>query len=460
MLISFLLCSCSGNRDSEKADVGAKVYIESDNALDLCIYNTDTLNPLKTSAKHNAEVLSLLYDSLFTVTSSFEAIPNVCESFTVSENGLVYSFKIRNNIKFQNGKTLSAKDVTRSIESIMSSDGYYKSRLDMIRYTAFSDTHVRIHLNRPTENFCVLLDFPILYNGGDYQKKDNILYSVPSGSGLYLVSEYFINKKISLSINKNHHSGDMPFIENINIHIAPDISTAISMFESGQIDMMTGDAIDYEHYTLSKSLSYKEYNDTDLVFIGINTDDKKTFSKDVRAYISEELSKVDLSDIPYSKSASFPVHPDADNSNFIFEKASVQNFKDTNGNGIVEEKSNELSFELLVNKDNPKKVFLAERIKSSLIKSGINIKIRAFSFEKYKEKIASSDYDLFLGEFSLLPNFDTLNLKRLVNFSELSDIPFGCLYFKNGVLIYSKTIKIDKIETLNPYKSVVLFNLS
>ncbi len=423
-----MLCSCGQNTND--AGANAIVHVENDEFLDLCIYNTDTLNPLKTSARHNAEVLSLLYDSLFSVTQNFEAIPDICESYTVSQNGLVYSFKIRKNVKFQNGKELTPKDVSKSINTIISSDGYYKKRLYMIKDYAFSNTHVRISLNRPVENFCALLDFPILYNGGEMSDEKNILSSIPSGSGIYSVTDYSVNKKITLSVNKNHHSGHMPYIEKININIVPDRKTIISMLEAGQIDMICGYAVGLDSYTPAKSLSYKEYNDTNLVFVGINTDDKVTYSSDFRAYLKSLLSKIDFSDIPYAE--------DAEN---LVVKSKID--------------SEKTSFELLVNKDNPKKVYLAEKIKSSLINSNINIKIRAFGFEKYKEKIKSSDYGLFLGETMLLPNFDTEDLKHIVPFSESSDIPIANLYFKNGVLLYQNFLEVFEIQTLNPYKNII-----
>lgn len=461
ILASVIFCSCSDT--SKEADAGAEVYQKTDNSLNLCIYNTDTLNPLKTSARHNAEVLSLLYDSLFSVTQKFEAVPDICESFSVSNDGLVYSFKIRDNIKFQNGKPLTAKDVSKSLNTIISSGGYYKNRLFMVTRTAFSDTHVRIHLDRPVKNFCVLLDFPILYNGGEKDDENDILSKIPSGSGIYSVSEYSVNKKIALTVNKNHHSGHMPYIENININIVPDRKTAVSMLESGQIDLITGDAIDIENYTPAKSLSYKEFNDTKFVFVGMNTDNDVTYSKDVRAYISQVLSETDLSDIFHNRKSHSFVHPDA-TGNFRSQKADMSEWKDKDGDGILEKenskKTEKLSFELLVNKENPEKVYLAEKIKQALTSSGINIKIRGYDFKRYTEKIRTFDYELFLGETILLPNFDEDNLKNLFNISKSSEIPVSSLYFKNGVIIYQDVLKIPEIKMLNPYKNIVFFELS
>ena len=106
--ISIVLLSSCLKSEINEAMNDAEVYISTDETLDLCIYNIDTLNPLKTSAKQNAEVLSLLYDSLFIVSSDFTAIPSLCESFAVSKDGLVCTAKIKNGVYFQNGKKLTS----------------------------------------------------------------------------------------------------------------------------------------------------------------------------------------------------------------------------------------------------------------------------------------------------------------------------------------------------------------
>lgn len=55
---------------------------------------------------------------------SGELIPAVAESYTISEDGTVYTFKIRKGIKFHNGNPLDVKDVEFSLKRMSGKDGF------------------------------------------------------------------------------------------------------------------------------------------------------------------------------------------------------------------------------------------------------------------------------------------------------------------------------------------------
>ncbi len=515
------LCSCSGKnstgsekakeRGTTEAAAKAEAWVNNDDILDLCIYNTDTLNPLKTSVKHNAEVLSLLYDSLFTAQSDFSAAANLAESFSVSPDGLTFTVLIRSGIKFSNGNALTSTDVAASINAILTSDGYYKSRLGMIKGAAAKGDSVEIYLKEPTANLCVLLDFPILPEGGTKEEytKGGVLNSIIPGSGLYELTQYNVNKEIHLRLNRSHHSGTMPFIETITIHMASDRKTAVSMLENSRIDMLTGYAADIETYTPRKKLNYTAYNGCRFVFLGMNTKEKESNTAKVRNTIASAINREDILSVGNLNAvmSSLPVHPGA----YLFSSdtdlyginqsgagglLAAEGWTDSDSNGILDKtvsnKKYELSFELLTSADSPTKTLIAESIRKSLSALGINVKIRSLPFETYRAKIASGDYELFLGETELLPNFDFNDILTLSKMSQtdgaLSDAvkrsqsaidsmtqkenysqilslycgqrPVAGLYFKNEILLSDECVKAESISTLNPYKSVHTWSIS
>lgn len=509
LLLAFpLLCSCSGRdesggTDSAEAAAKAEVSVGTDDVLDLCIYSTDTLNPLKTAVKHNAEVLSLMYDSLFTVSSDFSAVPDVCESYSLSADGLTFTAQIKNGITFQNGAPLTPADVAASISAILSSDGYYKSRLSTVKSATAKGSSVEIRLKAPTANLNVLLDFPILPEGGSGEAyaKGDILSAVIPGSGLYQLKEYATNKEIQLEVNRSHHSGVMPYIQNITVHMAPDRETAVAMLENSRIDMLTGYAADIDNYTFRKNLNYQAYNGCRFVFLGMNDDDTETNTPKVRSAISAAINREDIlsSGNINGVISSVPVHPGASlysaetdlygiNQPGAGGLLAAEGWADSDSNGVldktVQKKTYELSFELLTNADKPTKTLIAESIRKSLSSIGVNVKIRSVPFETYSSKIAEGDYDLFIGETELLPNFDFADILSITNYrkddalqeavksvkltddaevqrrnySELLSLycaarPAAGLYFKNELLIFDGTINASGISTLNPYKS-------
>lgn len=500
------MCSCSKENslfqenDSAEAAGKADAWVNDDDSLNLCIYNIDTLNPLKTSVKHNAEVLSLMYDSLFTLSSDFSAIPCLAESYSVSKSGLTYTVIIKKNVFFSNGKPLTSHDVAYSLNTIISSDGYYKNRLNMVKGVNSSGQKIEIYLKKPTANFNTLLDFPILPNDNtpNENTKKNIPNSIISGSGLFILSEYKINKKIILKPNESHHSGTVPYIKTIIIHIAPDRETAVSMLENSRIDMLTGYAANIDKYTPRKTLDYYVYNGCGFIFLGINI---KNDVKGTPNILNAIFSAINRSDAISSTNANaiesvFPINPKSyihtlNKTYFPLPDKTLEDdgWKDSDNDSVLDKtiarKKYSLSFELLTCSDNPTKTLIAEIIRKNLAAYGIRIKIRSLSFDIYKSKLLSGDYELFLGETTLLPNFDFDDILSLTvqntNDSTLHDIikktkttldnitqkrnyenilnlyiyhPSAIgIMFKNEFLICDRRINAENISTLNPYKS-------
>lgn len=511
--VLFLFCSCVGNSTEKKTalqqngtqNAANTEKLHTDDVLDLCIYQTDTLNPLATSVKHNAEVLSLMYDSLFTISSDFSAVSNIAESNAVSADGLTYTVKIRDGVRFHNDVLLTAEDVVASINTILSSNGYYKNRLNMIKGAAAKKDHVEIYLNKPTANLSALLDFPILPNGGAdiEQKNSNVLLRVAPGSGLYKVTEYHLNKDICLTVNRSHHSGIMPYIETIVIHFAPDRETAVTMLENSKIDMLTGDAANIDAYTPKKQLSVHAYNGCRFFFVGMNTKEHPTNTQKVRSAVSAAINREDILSSGNFDAviSSVPIHPNAylysaDTDLYGINQSgasgllAAEGWTDSDGNGILDKtvlyEKYELSFELLVNEESPSKVSIAQSIQKSLSTLGVNIKIRTLPFQTYAANIASGDYDFFLGEANLLPNFDFDDIMTFSNVSHSDDTlvtllneaqttvdsikqketyaqllrhycalcPMTGLFFKNEVLLFDDHFNVENITTQNPYQSI------
>ncbi|MGD9862784.1 MAG: ABC transporter substrate-binding protein [Pseudodonghicola sp.] len=77
---------------------------------------TQNLDMHQTGTASTGRVLQNVHDSIVTVDKDLNVIPNLAESFEVSEDGLVYSFKLRPDVMFHNGKKMTSADVKFSFE--------------------------------------------------------------------------------------------------------------------------------------------------------------------------------------------------------------------------------------------------------------------------------------------------------------------------------------------------------
>lgn len=114
MTMSIALIGCSGDKAKDSSEIVAGIPQDLE----------DSLDPHKALAAGTKEILFNVYEGLLKPDSQGNNIPAVAESYTVSEDLMTYTFKLRDGIKFHNGKNVTADDVKYSIDKFAGiSDG-------------------------------------------------------------------------------------------------------------------------------------------------------------------------------------------------------------------------------------------------------------------------------------------------------------------------------------------------
>src|SRR5215207_1923038 len=134
-----------------------------------------TLDQAHTSIDVEANVLKDLYEGLTVYDAEGKVIPGAAESWTVSEDGAVYTFKIRAAAKWSNGEPLSAEDFVFSLQRLQNpkeaagyatilypvknAEAINKGRkpVEELGAKAIGDKTLEITLERPTPYFLELL---------------------------------------------------------------------------------------------------------------------------------------------------------------------------------------------------------------------------------------------------------------------------------------------------------------
>ena len=75
-----------------------------------------TLDQHQTTAEVTAIISYCMYEGLFTYDSGYQAVPELLDSYTISEDGLTWSMKLRPGILFHDGSTLTPDDVIASVQ--------------------------------------------------------------------------------------------------------------------------------------------------------------------------------------------------------------------------------------------------------------------------------------------------------------------------------------------------------
>ena len=115
-LIALLFATaCGGSTDGIDGVPGAT---DATSGGELTIFGSDppTLDPALTGDTSSALYVSEIFSGLLTLNQQLQIVPDLAESWSVSPDGIVYRFILRDNIKFHNGRAVTAADFKYSIE--------------------------------------------------------------------------------------------------------------------------------------------------------------------------------------------------------------------------------------------------------------------------------------------------------------------------------------------------------
>jgi len=211
----------------------------------------DSLDPQKSATAVVNQVMRYLGDTLVNKDLDGNYIPGIATSWTPSEDNKVWTFVLRENVKFHNGKALDAEAVRASF--LRAKDPATQSPvaaglLAPVEDVVVADTYVvEFHLKQPyfllienlTQQALALVDAEAATAmGAEFNRK-------PVLTGPWEVGSWASGSQITLERNPDYQWGpayahDGPaYLEKIVFQIIPDQATATSAFLAGNVDMLT-----------------------------------------------------------------------------------------------------------------------------------------------------------------------------------------------------------------------------
>ncbi|MCG3208841.1 MAG: Dipeptide-binding protein DppE [Anaerolineae bacterium] len=195
-----------------------------------------TLDPHLSGDANSAEYVVEIFSGLMAYDQDLNLIPDLAESYDISDDGMVYTFKLRDNARFQDGKAITAEDFKWSFERACdpatgshTADTYLgdivgcRSKLqheakEVKGVQALDDRTVQITIDEPKGFFLAKMTYPTAYvldketveNGGaDW-------YKSPNGSGPFMVDTYAPEEGgIVLAKNENYYRDPQPTLERV-----------------------------------------------------------------------------------------------------------------------------------------------------------------------------------------------------------------------------------------------------
>ena len=419
--ILVLLCSCkSGNIASIPDSSGDDITADTNPIKITLLYNaTDSLNPYEASTLINRQLSLLIFDSLIRLTPTNQ--PEYVLAETVDLVGKKCTVALK-KVMFSDGSAVTADDVIYSFNLAKKSSTVYATQLATVKsISANEDGSLSFLLSKADPYFANLLDFPIIKAESDKLTDENKRKSAPIGSGRYIPQI----ENSQLTANLNHILG-APQCTTINLINSPDNTVANYNLQSGNVSIYSTELEDGK----IPSMTGNSYNTNlnNLVYLGINLNDSVLKNEKMRYAISDAINRSDICQNAYHSFATAatgifnPLWDDAKGLQNLSSSNNLQNVvayleelgyntKDNEG-FYLNSKGKRLSFDLICNSDNERRMAAAELIKQQLSSAGIEVKLRYLKWEAYKLALSSGDFDLYIAETRLLNNMDITELVK------------------------------------------------
>lgn len=258
----------------------------------------DATDPHRTSGETGPVWLSLIFETLLGVDENATVVPGLAESWEVSEDGLTYTFTLREGVTFHNGRELTAEDVKFNYERIADPETGAASTaifgvVDAIE--APDDRTVVLNLTAP--NGALLSDLALQGRLGivapeSYDDGGDIVEFI--GTGPYAYGSYTVNDRLVLERYADYW-GEPAYIETIEVRIVPDASARLAALASGEIDFAWN--VPPQQATAeaeSGSFSLQEFPQNRGNFFAINPDKAPFDDVEVRRAMHLAVSRDDI----------------------------------------------------------------------------------------------------------------------------------------------------------------------
>ncbi len=235
LLAMTVLGGCSGGTDNTSEDNSSKKPVYGGSVVVGIQQDIDSLDPHKAVAAGTKEILFNIFEGLVKPDENGNLINAVASDYSVSDDGLEYTFTIRDGIKFHNGKTVTVNDVKYSLERVSGLlDGTALiSTLKVIKSVdVIDDKTVKVTVDTPNAELIYSFTAAIIPEGSAESEG-----SSPVGTGPFKFVSYKPQEGIVLEKNADYWQSGLPYLDKVDFKIVNSSDTALMELQGGSIDI-------------------------------------------------------------------------------------------------------------------------------------------------------------------------------------------------------------------------------
>ncbi len=360
------------------------------------------LDPHVVTAFSSIAVLSQIYDGLVESNADLAIEPALAESWTISDDGLSYTFNLREGVTFHNGRTMTAEDVVYSFNRIMAEEtgSPQASRFSQVSSAeAADDTTVVFTLSEAfapflgnTANLSVVASEVV-------ESED--IGQVAIGTGAFMLDEIVPDTYVSLVANPNYYRDMQPKVAELRYNIVPEASTRAAGLRNGTYHLLpVVDPATAQTLENVNSVSILRTQDLAYSLLGFNTTVAPFDDARVREAINMIIDREEIVEAVYfgQAEAGGPLSPGlaewaVDTSEYSCYTTDVDKAKAL----LAEAGASDLSMEILSFGTNKIVSDVSQVVLAQLIDAGIDATLDVPEFGTFVQRWKNSEFDAFVS---------------------------------------------------------------
>ncbi len=197
----------------------------------------DSLVPSLSQGAGTQEILYNIYEGLYKPDSEGNLVPAVASDYTMSEDGLVYTFTLRDGIKFHNGNPVTVEDVKYSIETCAGLNGgepVISAFSNIVSVETPDERTVVITLKESSSPFMAILS---TVEAAIVPADVTDLQTNPVGTGPYKFVSRSLQENVVLE-RFDGYWGEPAHIKDITLKVLADSDSIVMNLEGGAVDLV------------------------------------------------------------------------------------------------------------------------------------------------------------------------------------------------------------------------------
>ncbi len=200
-----------------------------------------TMNPLVRTMSTDHSIRDLIYEALLVLDERGAIKPQLAESYEISQDGKVYTFRLRQGVKFHNGREMTAEDAKYAIDYTLNpkNGAFGRSRLALVEGVKAADKYtLKLYLKSRSAAFLSALTdikaFSVIPKDSIKSIKPK---EFPPGTGPFRFIDWQARRRIIFDLNKDYW-GQKPYVDRVILRPIRNSTVRFTALRAGDVDII------------------------------------------------------------------------------------------------------------------------------------------------------------------------------------------------------------------------------